>query len=156
MVVFLRYTIVCSICILSLNIHSYAKSHFASLPTNTQKDLTLLKQIANSPSLLNPDYLQYFVGIKTSKMTAPLSQSLRSPAPVERTFWLNRESTYVRYIFEQSLPESDKFLAEFSILLTRPEDVLLKDLHKVLDEDPTYTIDENGRPAQLLDRKSVV
>jgi hypothetical protein len=132
---------------LSLNISAQAKSHLNSLPANTRADLQLLKNIVDSPQLLSPKYLECYLGPKALTMTAPFSQSLRSPAPVMKTFWLDRGENYPRYTLEQIWPASNKFLAEFSFVLSRPEDLLLTDVSKTLDEAPTKVIDANGRPA---------
>lgn len=82
-------------------------------------------------------------------MVAPRSQSIRSPAHTQRTFWQDRNGNYARYSFEHSAPDPNTFLAEFTIVTTRQEDLLLKDISKTLDKEPTYTLDENGFPAQL-------
>jgi len=131
---------------------SHSKSHSDKLTADTRTDLDLLKAISQNPQLLNPKYLECYLGPKSAAMTAPFSKSLRSPAPVFRIFWLDRGEIYPRYMLEQSNPATHKFLAEFNIVLTLPEDVLIKDLSKALDEEPVKGFDENGHP--ILSYKS--
>ncbi len=141
---------------LSLNCPVEANSHLKSLPADTQEDLALLKRIADNPDLLNQKYLECYLGPKASAMTAPSSQSLRSPAPVTRTFWLDRSEVSTRYTLEQSVPQLDKSLAEFSFTLTRQEDIILPDISKTLNKDPSSVIDENAVPAFLYSMSPTV
>ncbi len=135
--------------LLVLYIPAQAKSHLHTLPDDTQEDLVLLKRIADNPNLLNPKYLECSLGPKASAMIARSSQSLRSSAPVVRTFWLDRSGNSTRYIFEQSVPNPNKYLGELSLALDRNEDVTVQDMTKVFSKDPTRAFDENAQPVLL-------
>jgi hypothetical protein len=149
MVFLIKYTALLILFFLTLNSPAQAKSHLHKLPTDTQEDLALIKRVADNPDLLNPKYLECYLGPKASTMIARSSKSLRSPAPVSRTFWLDRDGSSIHYTFEQSILNLNKFLAEFSFAPNRQEDLTFEDVSKVLNKEPIRAFDENAQPAFL-------
>ena len=129
----------------SLNTGAQAKFHFANSPINTQNDLQLIKYLTKNPQLLDTNYLSCYLGKKFSSMKAPASISLRTQSPIIRTYWFDTNNQYVRYVLEQGRPNPNKSLADFSIILTRPENVLSKELDKIFDRLPHKAIDEHGK-----------
>ncbi len=126
-------------------IRTEAGSHLNKLSPGTLQDLQIIQRLANNPCLLNTNYLDCYLGPRASAITAPFSKSLRSSAPVFRTFWHDQNGLSVAYKLETSTVSQDNFLAEFQCALTPNNDVRLDDLDKILNEEAKYSLDEEGR-----------
>jgi tetratricopeptide (TPR) repeat protein len=124
-----------------------------AIQDRTQADMTLIGHLAESPQLMNIDYLECYLGPKDSLLKTGLAQRHRTSAPAINTLWRDASGRHVAYQLVTSMQSRSDYMAEFNALIPESMHRRLKEMNKILNLSAKPSYDEQGKPIDIYESR---